>query len=694
MTDRDDRTDLQLPDDLRALDEELSAIRYEERPSFGPELRAELARVWGTRPRVHPVAFRHLAAAALGGLLLIGASAPSARASLVRLFGALSSDEPAPAPVTREAVAPPVVEVTPEPAPPEELPAAPAAVGEPVPTPAPTVASSVPPILPRMLDRDRARDLLERAYPMYLQRQGVGGVVWVRAWVDATGRTDMASVARGSGVQDLDRAALDVTPYLRFEPALQGGVAVATWIEFPVVFEPEASEVTPVVPPPIEDPLRLPVVHPDDQWEYDQPLSLSTLPAWEDAPEATLSDVEAALVDAIGDPIVRRSLGPVESILSGIAPAGRAPDEWRAAASTVLEDAIARAPENPAPQLALGRLRLRQGLRTEARMLFEQGLQIAIQAESSVEPAVVAELHYERGMLIRDGWLASHAAGRVRAGAFDMAQCAQARSSGGAASGYASVERLIAWNYLCPAELTRVFDEGFEPREDGLTELSLMMGSFRAAIAAEPGHVASNVGLLTTLADQKRWEDVLAGARRFARQAHGHPYALLFAGLALMELDRAREADAHFREALERLPPAEADRIRDVEFVIDADQVAGYRRLWGDERRAWEDAFWRTRDRTPSTAVNEREVEHLARSTYALFRFGGSTSDPGEVWVRFGGPNRVHVVDEGAGKLTEFWDYGSGPDITFVRWVASQSMDLTPEGRAYVDDLGKIFPPQ
>ena len=84
----------------------------------------------------------------------------------------------------------------------------------------------------------------------------------------------------------------------------------------------------------------------------------------------------------------------------------------------------------------------------------------------------------------------------------------------------------------------------------------------------------------------------------------------------------------------------------------------------------------------------------MARSTYALLRFGSVTSDPGEVWVRFGGPNTVHVVDEGSGQLTEFWDYGSAPDITFVRWVASRTMDLTREGRAYVDDLGKIFPPQ
>ena len=35
--------DLELPDDLKALEKELSSIRYEERPSFGPELEAELA---------------------------------------------------------------------------------------------------------------------------------------------------------------------------------------------------------------------------------------------------------------------------------------------------------------------------------------------------------------------------------------------------------------------------------------------------------------------------------------------------------------------------------------------------------------------------------------------------------------------------------------------------------------------------
>ena len=700
MSDRDDFSGLHLPDDLRALDEELSSIRYEERPSFGPELRAELAGALANRRSKPPSAYRRLAAAGVAGLLVGGAAVPSARASLVRLFDVLSPDAAVVAEPRIRApvdVPPPLLPPVAEPADDEEdavtLPLAPPSIA-----PDEDLVTSEPPIPPQMLDRGRAEMLLQQAYPLYLQRRGIGGQLSLRLWVDANGNAGLANVSRGSGVRDLDRAAIDIAPLLRFEPAMRGGTPFATWIEFPVVFTPDRRERnatgTEAISRLTQDPMRLPIVHPDDQWEFDEPLDLSSLPVWRDEPASPLTAAEAALVEAIGDPMVRRSLGPVGAILAGIAPEGRAPTEWRTSAVAVLESVIARNGQNPAPLLALARIRLRQGLRTEALMLFERGLQIAIQNGSSVSPVIFAELHHERGRLIKESWLGSHQIGRVRAQAFAEAQCEQARSSGRAASGFASVERMIAWNYLCPAELDRVFDVGFEPSDDGVADLSLMTGSFRAAIDASAGHVGSNVGLLVALADAERWEDVLAGARRFVRTSGGHPYALLLAGLAHQKLARGEEAEQHFAVALDRLPQAEADEIRDITFVIDRAQIDEYRRLWGEQRRAWEEDFWATKDRTLTTAVNERAVEHLARSTYALLRFGSVTSDPGEVWVRFGGPNTVHVVDEGSGQLTEFWDYGSGPDITFVRWVASRTMDLTREGRAYVDDLGKIYPPQ
>lgn len=320
---------------------------------------------------------------------------------------------------------------------------------------------------------------------------------------------------------------------------------------------------------------------------------------------------------------------------------------------------------------------------------------MTVQTGNAESPWVVAELHHERGNLLRESWLSSDAVGHVRVEAFAEAECAQARSSGGAESGFATADRLIAWNYLCPVQLKMVLSQGFVPANSGSAgDLTLMMASYRAAIDSYPGHIGANIGLLTTLASEGRWEDVLAGARRFTRVAGGHPDGLLFAGLALHRLGSTEEASNHFEAALERMSDAVRDELTDVGALLDPSEAAWYRRLPLDQKAVWEGEFWGTKDRTPMTELNERKIEHLTRASYAHFRFGDVFGDAGEVWVRFGEPNSIHIVDEGSGRLTEFWDYGSGPDITFVRWVSSKRTDLTPEGRAYVDDLGKIFPPQ
>jgi GWxTD domain-containing protein len=304
-------------------------------------------------------------------------------------------------------------------------------------------------------------------------------------------------------------------------------------------------------------------------------------------------------------------------------------------------------------------------------------------------------LHYERGSLVRDSWLSSEGVGRVSAASFRTQQCAQARSTGGAETGFASVERLIAWNYLCPRQLANVFATGFQARNSGSAgDLTLMMASYRAAIEAWPAHVGANTDLLVTLAAEGRWDDVLSGARRFTRVSNGHPNGLLLAGIALHELGRPQEAADHFRLAIQRLPEAEAAELTDIVYLLDTVDRRRYRGLTASGRTAWEDDFWASRDPAPETAVNEGWVEHVSRTAFAHLRFGSAFGDAGEVWVRFGGPTTIHIVDEGSGRLTEFWDYGSGPDITFVRWVSAKRTDLTPEGRAYVDDLGTIFPPQ
>ena len=80
---------MNLPPDLRELDRELSAIRIEERPSFGPELEGELLQAWRRMPEtsgrnLRP-GIRILLAACMASVMVAGLSVPSARASVARL---------------------------------------------------------------------------------------------------------------------------------------------------------------------------------------------------------------------------------------------------------------------------------------------------------------------------------------------------------------------------------------------------------------------------------------------------------------------------------------------------------------------------------------------------------------------------------------------------------------------------------
>jgi GWxTD domain-containing protein len=283
--------------------------------------------------------------------------------------------------------------------------------------------------------------------------------------------------------------------------------------------------------------------------------------------------------------------------------------------------------------------------------------------------------------------------GRVPAEALATGACPQARSSGGAASGFASADRLIAWNYLCPRELGAAFEASFEPvGQRGHADLSVMMASFVAALEAAPGHVGANVEALLTLAEQERWLEVLDGSRRFVQASEGHPYGLLLEGMALQSLSRAEDAEEQFRRALDALPTHEARQLTDVTALLPVEEAAAHRGLSDEDRASLATDFWRPLDPILSTPVNERRVEHLARATYAYLRFGDTGSDAGQVWVRYGRPARVRVVSEGGGLRTEFWDYGPGPDVTFRRVAADDDLALTAEGRTYLDELRSVFP--
>ena len=196
----DDDTGPELPPELAELDRELASIQIHERPSFAPELKAELERAWA-RPRLgrrHRVG--QAMAAAVATLMFGGLLVPQARASLGRMLpwyrveASVEGTIPEPEPVRPTAVQPEATPVVipnrPEPV---DLP--------PLAFPTPDLGPEIPfefadVAFPELIDRDAAVRAIQEHYPVSLQEQGVGGLITVRAWVTAEGAADDVPVAQ------------------------------------------------------------------------------------------------------------------------------------------------------------------------------------------------------------------------------------------------------------------------------------------------------------------------------------------------------------------------------------------------------------------------------------------------------------------------------------------------------------------
>lgn len=77
-------------------------------------------------------------------------------------------------------------------------------------------------------------------YPAIARKQGLRGETLLRVLVGASGAAERIEVSRSSGHRILDRTAIASVRTWRFKPALENGVAIASWVEVPVSFRLDA----------------------------------------------------------------------------------------------------------------------------------------------------------------------------------------------------------------------------------------------------------------------------------------------------------------------------------------------------------------------------------------------------------------------------------------------------------------------
>ena len=158
----------------------------------------------------------------------------------ITLVPVVSEPEPEPLPVP---VPQPVIEPMPQEVfqPPvlDEIVLAPAEVPVMIPTAAdPLPPQPTAPPVATQLQADPRYPLAQPIYPPWSIRRGEQGVVTLLIYVKPDGRVGDVRIKRSSGFLKLDEAAvMAARKDWRFQPATQGGAAVAAWGVYAVSFE-------------------------------------------------------------------------------------------------------------------------------------------------------------------------------------------------------------------------------------------------------------------------------------------------------------------------------------------------------------------------------------------------------------------------------------------------------------------------
>jgi GWxTD domain-containing protein len=251
-----------------------------------------------------------------------------------------------------------------------------------------------------------------------------------------------------------------------------------------------------------------------------------------------------------------------------------------------------------------------------------------------------------------------------------------------------------------------------DPGDPGGDDRRTAEDRLRAALAAEPRHVAA-AGLLTVLlAEERRWAEAVEVGRRLIRAAPDSGRAWAILGAAQAREGRWAEAQATFDTALRRMTPAQAAPYHNLGPLLKSVDQARFGTMSGAQQAQLEATYWAVSQPLFLSGLNEPQVEFFTRLTYVIHRWSdpfrglaGWESDRGMVYLRWGPPDlwasfgrgRVSGVD--AASVLE-------NERTAVVWVYQSSQlrfmfSLTPgfgrtafagDFRTFYNEVRELFP--
>ncbi len=213
------------------------------------------------------------------------------------------------------------------------------------------------------------------------------------------------------------------------------------------------------------------------------------------------------------------------------------------------------------------------------------------------------------------------------------------------------------WFFFGQSLLEKYLDDMEEP-----ALLDSAQKCFERSLALDPSDEESLLRVAFLRMHGGKHEEARALLLPYARRECGREVAMLLTAIDyhLLEFDEAQEMlDA----ALRCLSDRERESWLGLRPLLHPDSVGAYKMLAAAQRDSVARHYWWSHDPTPTSLVNERLIEHVARAVEADGYFGvpwleleGRNTDRGEVYMRYGPPSLVRRLHEGERPAWE-WRY-------------------------------------
>lgn len=354
--------------------------------------------------------------------------------------------------------------------------------------------------------------------------------------------------------------------------------------------------------------------------------------------------------------------------------------EERLMAEDALHRALKEDPNNPLYLLELGKLKLMQQIRVDARRVFSRALSVASRADA----ATLAEVHYQLGLFHETQW--------VRFRDRHMLPMGRAQFD----TDMAFYDAGWAWHFL--------EQSSYPGPEQGGDDRVAMLDHYRSALRANPGHTGAATHLLAYLHDEGLLEQYMEVARNYVSAAQSDPMAYLALGLGHYKRGSSEEAAGAFHYGLSLMSEGQRRQFEGLARILDKDAEERYSGLTHAQQSEYERRYWSLSDPLLLTASNEFWLEYMARMAYVDFRFGvpeyklrGWETDRGDIYLRYGPPVKratfpaqttVMADATSMGKVTTVWSYGpEGPVFVFRQNPGFRNARFADDFAFYAEDL-------